>query len=80
MADEKTKVSFGEKIKRFFRNYRSEIKKIVWMSWDQTWKNTLVVLVTVVAIALVVGLLDWGFTNGVIELSKKAAEIAASKA
>lgn len=69
MAEEKKKVGFGEKIKRFFRSYRSEVKKIVWFSWDQTWKNTLVVLVTTVAIAVVVGLLDWGFTEGVIALS-----------
>ena len=69
MAEEKTKVSFWEKVKRFFRSYRSEVKKIVWFSWDQTWKNTLVVLVIAVAIAAVVGLLDWGFTKGIIALS-----------
>ena len=69
MAEEKTKVGFGEKVKRFFRSYRSEIKKIVWFSWDQTWKNTLVVLVAAVAIAVLVGLLDWGFTKGIIALS-----------
>ena len=69
MAEEKTKVSFWEKVKRFFRSYRSEVKKIVWFSWDQTWKNTLVVLVIAVAVAAVVGLLDWGFTKGIIALS-----------
>lgn len=69
MAEEKTKVSFWEKVKRFFRSYRSEVKKIVWFSWDQTWKNTLVVLVIAIAIAAVVGLLDWGFTKGIIALS-----------
>ena len=69
MAEEKTKGSFWEKVKRFFRSYRSEVKKIVWFSWDQTWKNTLVVLVIAVAIAAVVGLLDWGFTKGIIALS-----------
>ena len=69
MAEEKTKVSFWEKVKRFFRSYRSEVKKIVWFSWDQTWKKTLVVLVIAVAIAAVVGLLDWGFTKGIIALS-----------
>ena len=67
MAEEKTKVGFGEK--RFFRSYRSEIRKIVWFSWDQTWKNTLIVLVASVAIAVLVGLLDWGFTKGIIALS-----------
>ena len=63
------KESFWEKVKRFFRSYRSEVKKIVWFSWDQTWKNTLVVLVIAIAIAVVVGLLDWGFTKGIIALS-----------
>ena len=57
-------VKFRENIKKFLRVYKSECKKVVWLSWDQTMKNTLVVLVVLIACAAVICLLDYALQQG----------------
>ena len=52
---------------KFLRDYRSELKKIVWPSRQATLKQTGVVLVCLLVVALVIGLLDFGFLK-LIEL------------
>jgi preprotein translocase subunit SecE len=44
-------------IRRYFRELRSELKKVVWPTPQQTLKNTLIVL----ACVLVVGAFIWLF-------------------
>ena len=54
MAEEKkVKKDHG----KWFREMRSELKKVVWPSGKTTLKNTL----TVLAVALVVGVCIWAF-------------------
>ncbi len=43
---------------KFFRDYRSELKKISWQSWRDTYRQSGVVLVTLVVFAVIVGVLD----------------------
>ena len=50
-----------EKLKEALRAYRSEMKKITWYSWKNVVRCTIFVVVAVVAIAVVVGLLDFVF-------------------
>lgn len=57
-----------EKLKVWLKSYKSELKKIVWMSWPDVRKNTVVVIVVVVAVAAVIGLLDYAFSKGIIAL------------
>jgi len=52
-----------EKSVKFCRALKSECKKVSWLSWSQTVKSSLVVAVIAVSIALIVGLLDMGFTK-----------------
>ena len=59
-----------EKVGKFFRALKSEMHKIVWFSWKDTRKNSIVVIVAVVIIAAVIGLLDLAFKNGVDILYK----------
>ena len=66
-------VRAGSRIKRFFRELRSELKKVVWPSKRQMVNNTLIVLLCV----LVVGIFIWVFdgvaqliVNGIISLVK----------
>ena len=54
-----------EKTLKFLRSLKSEWKKMSWYSWKQTLKGTAVVVVISVIIAIVVGLLDLGFTKGI---------------
>ena len=54
-----------EKVAKFFRALKSEMKKIVWLPWKQVRKNTIVVIIAVIIIAIIIGLLDFAFSNGI---------------
>ncbi|MEG1773805.1 MAG: preprotein translocase subunit SecE [Oscillospiraceae bacterium] len=51
-------VSIWNRIKKFFRDQQSEVKKIVWSSKKQVINNTGVVLVAVLITSVVVGGFD----------------------
>ncbi len=53
-----------EKTASVIREYESEAKRITWLSWKDTKKSTLVVLIGLVACATVICLLDWGLSTG----------------
>ena len=62
MADKKVasaKEKKSGKLSKFFRDIRSEFKKISWPSKKQVWNNTLVVLVTVAIFAVIIWGLDF---------------------
>ena len=63
-------VKFWDKIKKFFRVYKSEAKKIVWLSWAQTKKSTGVVLLVLAVCAIVICLLDLGLSQGILAFIK----------
>ena len=63
------KAGLGTKIKKFFKDYRSELKKIVWPTRPQVIKNTGVVLVAIIFVAAIVGVLDLIFGLGINALS-----------
>ena len=63
--DGKEKLPLGERIKKFLRDYKSELKKIVWPTRPQVIQNTGVVLVAIIFVAIVVGVLDLIFGLGV---------------
>ena len=65
----RTKTKLGQKIAKFFKDYKSEMKKITWMSWKDLVKATATVLVILAIAAVFVGLLDWGFSSLVNLLS-----------
>ena len=50
--------NFGNKISKFFRDTKSELKKVVWPSKEDVKTNTIVVLVTVAIAAVVMIALD----------------------
>ena len=73
MAEANKKQNVFKRIGRWFREMKSELKKIVWTSKSQMVNNTLVVL----ACVLVVGIFIWVFdavaglvVNGIITLVK----------
>ena len=55
---------FFARIGKYFRDTRSEMKKVVWPSRKQVINNTIVVCVVVLISALVVLLLDFVFGLG----------------
>ena len=71
MAEANNKESVFNRIARWFREMRSELKKVVWPTKSQVAKNTLIVI----ACSIVIGVFIWGFdavagllVNGIIKL------------
>ncbi len=56
-------VRFGRKIKKLFRDVVSEMKKVVWLSKTETKKSSVLVIVTVIAIAAAIGVIDTVFST-----------------
>lgn len=69
-ADKKGKVPFRKKIGKFFRDYKSEMKKIVWYGRKQTINSTILVVITLIITSAIICALDFGFSSGLIALGK----------
>ena len=54
---DETKPGFFKRIGKWFREMRSELKKVVWPTGKQLFNNTLISVVVMVASAIVL----WGF-------------------
>ncbi|MFW6238948.1 MAG: preprotein translocase subunit SecE [Halanaerobiales bacterium] len=57
------KPGFFQKIARFFRQVKGELKKVNWPSQEELKSYTLVVIFTVVVLIIFVGLVDMGFSK-----------------
>ena len=77
MAEAKKKNWFARALGgvcRYFRELRSELKKVVWPTPKQVAKNTLIVLACVAVVLVIVGLFDIVAAegiNGLINLISK---------
>ena len=63
-------VRFGRGISKWFREMKSELKKVVWPSGSQLVNNTLIVLAAVVIVGVVVYCFDLLSVEGMSLLSK----------
>ena len=61
--------SFQEKVKKFISDYKSELKKVTWSSKEDVRRNTITVIVVIVALVIVITLLDVIFSGGIEALS-----------
>jgi len=59
---------FKEKVNRFFKDYSSELKKVVWSPARDVKKNTIIVLVISAFFAIMIGVLDVIFSRGILSL------------
>ena len=73
MADTNKKPNFfvrtGRKLSKWFREMKSELKKVVWPSSKQLVNNTGIVLAAVIVLGAVVFLFDWLASGGIGLLS-----------
>lgn len=60
----KAKKSVFKRMGRFFKELKSEISKVVWLSPKQTARNTGTVLVIVLISAAFIALIDFIFKSG----------------
>ena len=52
----------GKKLVKLIKDTKGEMKKVVWTSKSELWKNTKLVLFSVVAISLAIAVVDTAFT------------------
>ncbi len=57
------KLTIPRRIVAFFRDYKSETKKIAWPNFKFVTKNTFIVLVICAIIGAFIWVLDWGLAN-----------------
>ncbi len=61
---EQTKPKFFARITNYFREVKSELKKVVWPTFKKVRQNTLIVIIYVLIVGLVIWALDMLFTWG----------------
>lgn len=66
----KSKPSIPSRMAAWFRSCKSEMKKIVWASPKTVLNNSVMVIVSIVVVAVVIALLDYLFSAGIIGLNK----------
>ena len=72
-------VRAGRAIARYFRELRSELKKVVWPTAPQVLKNTLIVLACVLVVGVFIWLFDYVAQLGIAGLSDLADLIKVKK-
>ena len=63
-------VRTGRRIAKWFREMKSELKKVVWPTGKQLLNNTLVVLVAVIVVGVILFAFDWLAGEGISLLGK----------
>lgn len=66
-------------IAKFFKDFRSECKKIVWPDRKTVLKSSLVVIVSVAILAAVLWLVDTGLSEGVKALVNLAKDVGSDE-
>lgn len=61
----KGKKTIFQRIGLFFRDYKSEVKKIVWPTLREVVKNTVIVLIMCLIVGALIWLLDWGLGESI---------------
>ncbi|NLB16734.1 MAG: preprotein translocase subunit SecE [Clostridiales bacterium] len=64
------KVSIKERVSNFIREYRSELKKIVWFSREATLKSSVFVIISLLICAAVLGVTDFTLSKAILALGK----------
>ena len=67
------KLSFFQRVKKWFRDMKSELKKVVWPTPKQTFKGSVVALAMMVVCAVVL----WGFDSAAQAVVKALINIFA---
>jgi preprotein translocase subunit SecE len=65
----KPKTPLKERITSFLREYKSELKKIVWYSKENTIKSSIFVIISLIICAAVLGLVDAGLSRAIMGIA-----------
>jgi len=75
-SEKSAKVGLGQRISKFFKEYRGELKKISWPTFAEVVKNTMITLAAVLMIGVVIWIFDYAITtlrDMVISIDKPSA-------
>ncbi|MBE6655652.1 MAG: preprotein translocase subunit SecE [Ruminococcaceae bacterium] len=62
------KPNIFQRIGKFFRECKSEMKKVTWLSGKETFKSSVIVVVVTLALCVAIGLIDTALEYGVVGL------------
>jgi len=54
---------YVQRAQEFLREVRTELRRVTWPSWRETWSTTLVAIMLVLAFALFLGAIDLGLSR-----------------
>jgi len=63
LASKGEKLTIFKRIVRFFRDYKSEVKKITWPGLKEVLKNTVIVLIMCLLVGALIWLVDFGLAK-----------------
>ena len=69
MSESTKKQGFFSKIVKFCREVKSEMKKVVWPTWAQTLRNTMIVIAVIIMVGIFLAIVDTifgGIVRGVV--------------
>ncbi|MCQ2451046.1 MAG: preprotein translocase subunit SecE [Clostridia bacterium] len=61
----KGKKTIMQRLGLFFRDYKSEVKKIVWPTLSEVVKNTVIVLIMCLLLGILIWVIDYGLGEGI---------------
>jgi preprotein translocase subunit SecE len=62
-SKKKKKLTIFQKIQRFWRETIGELRKVTWPTPPEAWKMTRLVLIVMVIMAVILGFLDFAFSQ-----------------
>lgn len=62
-GEKSKKVGIGKRISKFGREFKAEVKKIVWPGRKSVTKSTIIVIISIIIIGALVALFDFGLTS-----------------
>jgi preprotein translocase SecE subunit len=66
----KKKPGFFKRIASFFKEYRSEMKKVTWYPAAKVWHDTGIVVAALTVCGIIIGILDLVFTELILLLGQ----------
>ena len=62
-AKQKQGIKYLDQVMQFFREVKTELKKVTWPSRSQTVGSTIVVIILVIIVSFFLGIVDYGLGN-----------------
>lgn len=66
MSENVKKANFFEKVVRFFKEVKGEMKKVMWPTWKQTVNNTMIVIAVILIVGVFLAIIDAIFGVAVV--------------